>query len=510
MHYSTRSNHAKPLLQQAARHIQACEYAQAMVAIEEHLKSSAYDAQAWAQRALVLILTGQEALALDAANIAIKIDRKNSDAWSMQGSALMQLGRFDEALLGYEQVAQQTPGSAVAHYNKGNALRRMGRLDDAIASIEKSLVINPNYTNALSVMGSLQQAKGNLNEALQLFDNALKIEPKAADAHYNRALLHLATENFEAGWQDYEWRLNWDVAIRQGQSRAVDRLAPDWDGQPTDLPILVVPEQGVGDQIFYGGMLCDLQKMVPGSTVCLIPRLIALFARSFPHLNFVTPDYLNSHRADYSDQFSAQIHLASLGKFFRKNPQDFRHVVGGYLTVDHPLKVQLRNKLSHPQKIVCGVSWRSKNHEFGNAKSLTLDALAPLLALPDVAFVDLQYGDTSNEIQDLHTDHGLAIAQVEGVDKFQDIDALAALISACDIVVTVSNTTAHLAAALGKPVVVMLPNSPSLFWYWHLTRADSPWYPSAVLLRQTVAGEWSDVVSTAETALREFTKAAKP
>ena len=509
MQANARSNDAKPLLPQAARHIQACEYVQAMEAVEAHLKSSPYDAQAWSQRALVLILMGKEALALDAANIAIKIDRNNPDAWAMQGSALMQLGRFEDALFGYEQVVQQTPSSPIAHYNKGNALRRLGRLDEAMTSIQKSLAIKPNYTNALSVMGSLQQAKGNLEEALQLFNSALKIDPKAADDHYNRALLHLAIENFEAGWQGYEWRLNWDVAIRQSQSRAIDRLAPDWRGQPVDLPLLVLPEQGVGDQIFYGGMLCDVQKMVPGSTVCLIPRLIALFARSFPHLNFVSPEHLNNHRSEYAHQFSAQIHLGSLGKFFRNNNDDFRQVVSGYLKADLDLKNSLRTKLNHPQKLVCGLSWRSKNHEFGRAKSLTLDALIPLLGLPDVEFVDLQYGDTSDEIATLEKDRGLAIAQVEGVDKFQDIDALAALIAACDIVVTVSNTTAHLAAALGKPVIIMLPNSPSLFWYWHLKRADSPWYPSAVLLRQTIPGEWHDVIATAATALREFIKATK-
>jgi ADP-heptose:LPS heptosyltransferase len=101
------------------------------------------------------------------------------------------------------------------------------------------------------------------------------------------------------------------------------------------------------------------------------------------------------------------------------------------------------------------------------------------------------------------------LQKLDDIDNFHDIDALAALVSACDIVVTVSNTTAHLAAALGKPVIVMLPASPSLFWYWHLDRSDSPWYPSAVLLRQNHPGDWGGVIATASAALAEFAGALR-
>ena len=135
---------------------------------------------------------------------------------------------------------------------------------------------------------------------------------------------------------------------------------------------------------------------------------------------------------------------------------------------------------------------------------MSLESLAPLLKSSGAEFIDLQYGDTSAERASLQSDHGLLVNKLDDVDSFHDIDTLAALISACDIIVTVSNTTAHLAAALGKPVIVMLPESPSLFWYWHIDRSDSPWYPSAVLLRQTQAGDWTEVIATASAALTEF------
>jgi ADP-heptose:LPS heptosyltransferase len=92
---------------------------------------------------------------------------------------------------------------------------------------------------------------------------------------------------------------------------------------------------------------------------------------------------------------------------------------------------------------------------------------------------------------------------VDAVDNFNDIDGVAALIDACDLVITVSNTTAHLAGALGKRVFVMLPYAQGRLWYWHEGRADSPWYPSARLLRQPAMGDWASVIESATRNLKE-------
>jgi hypothetical protein len=175
-----------------------------------------------------------------------------------------------------------------------------------------------------------------------------------------------------------------------------------------------------------------------------------------------------------------------------------------YLKAD-PIKTsRLRSRIAKPGRIVCGISWRSKNADIGADKSLSLETLAPVLTAAGVDFVDLQYGDTAEERYRLKQDHGVHVQHLDDVDNTNDLDSLAALISACDIVITISNVTAHIAAAIGKPTLVMLPNSPSLFWYWHRERSDSPWYPTAILIRQQFPNNWSEVRKSAEVALREF------
>lgn len=500
------------LLNSAQAHIASGKPEAALADLDRLLARAPREINAWVQKSLALILMARYPEALDAANRALKLSPNNPNAHSYRGSALLQLGQLEEALAVYDRVIAIAPHAAVAHYNRGNALRRLSRWDDSLASLEQALKIQPDYTDALTVSGLAWQALGDRARALEYFDAALRINPEAADAHYNRALLLLATGHLAKGWQDYVWRLRWDMTVRRGQSRAVGQLAPQWDGGDLHGRLLVVPEQGLGDQIFYAGMLSDLERQQPGATVCLEPRLVPLIARSFRQLHIVSPAEIDEAACIAEHRYAAQTHIASLGQFFRRDASDMARIKSGYLQADAGHAAALRHRLhempaAHHKPLICGLSWHSKNDEFGRDKSLSLSTLLPLLSLPGVRFVDLQYGDTSAERAQLLTQHQIALQKLDDIDSFQDIDALAALVSACDIVVTVSNTTAHLAAALGKPVIVMLPASPSLFWYWHLDRSDSPWYPSAVLLRQTQAGGWQDVVTTAAQALNEFASA---
>ena len=126
---------------------------------------------------------------------------------------------------------------------------------------------------------------------------------------------------------------------------------------------------------------------------------------------------------------------------------------------------------------------------------MALRDLMPILSLPNLSFVDLQYGDTSQERQDVKNNFGIEIERLEDIDNFNDIDGLASLIDACDFVVTVSNTTTHLAGALGKKTLLMVPYGHGKISYWHEGRADSLWYPSVRIFTQTVAGDWGSVIA---------------
>jgi hypothetical protein len=151
------------------------------------------------------------------------------------------------------------------------------------------------------------------------------------------------------------------------------------------------------------------------------------------------------------------------------------------LKVDDARLQGIRNDFKqHPQSIFCGISWRSNRPGLGVDKSFQLVDLVSALRTAGVAFVDLQYGDTAQELELVRERTGLRVLHYEGVDNYGDLEGHLALICACDLVVTVSNTTAHLAGAAGKSGIVLRRSSRSDFWYWHnLTgNQQSLWYPS--------------------------------
>jgi len=176
----------------------------------------------------------------------------------------------------------------------------------------------------------------------------------------------------------------------------------------------------------------------------------------------------------------------------------------GYLMADLEAKAAQASTLGRlaEGRLRVGLSWRSGNAQFGAQKSLSLEDCLPLLVQP-AFWVDLQYGDTTAERAALEAAHGIRLWRDEAIDPLKDLDAAAAQYAALDFVITASNTTAHLAGALGLPTWLLLPQPGfGLLWYWYRERKDSPFYPGLTCFRQKSAGEWSGPVSEAAEALQ--------
>ncbi len=182
--------------------------------------------------------------------------------------------------------------------------------------------------------------------------------------------------------------------------------------------------------------------------------------------------------------------MGSLGRLFRPSRESFERVKSPYLVADAARVQQLRQLVRRPGKRVCGISWASKREEIGLGKSIDLAQMLVPLAGAGLHFVNLQYGDTRKESEELKREHGIELQEVAEVDNFGDLDGLAALIEACDLVITTSNTTVHLAGALGKETLLLVPGGRSRLWYWGHDQVRSVWYPSVRIYGQERIGEW--------------------
>jgi tetratricopeptide (TPR) repeat protein len=407
------------------------------------------------------------------------------DALNNRANALNQLGRLPEALAGVEAALALVPEHSGVLVTRSVLLRKLRRSAEAIASCEHALALRPDDTDALTVRADLLTDLERFDDAVATLDRIIVLKPDDLAAKWNKSVICLGLGRFQEGWPLYEHR--WAGAkglVPRGYAQ------PRWNGGRVDGALMIWGEQGLGDEIIHASMLPDVIARTPSIVFEVEPRLTPLFARSFPSVTVIA-----CQPQLYAGKVDAQEPLASLGRILRRSFDEFPRRDRGYLVADAARARALRARLASDGRAVIGLSWVSKAPVGGASKSARLADFEALLRLPNCRFVDLQYGDTSEERAALARDLGVVVERLGDIDNTNDLDGLAALMTACDAVVSVSNTTAHLAGALGRPTFVMVPHGYARIWYWFHDRNQSPWYPRVEVRRQQSGQPWTDVVA---------------
>jgi hypothetical protein len=256
------------------------------------------------------------------------------------------------------------------------------------------------------------------------------------------------------------------------------------------MSLFVWAEQGIGDQILHASMLHELADFPQKKIVSVAPKLLPIFKRSFSKYEFI------SNETEISEaNYEEHIPIGSLGRIFRNSLECFQRAHHPYI-IDDAIRTQsIKSQPGFANKITCGISWGSINKKVGDDKSIPVQDLYPILKMSGIEFVNLQYGDVSNTLSQVKKDINREIYNVDDIDLFDDVDGALSIISACDIVVTSSNSTAHFAGALGKETLLLLPYSVGQFWYWHAINGKSIWYPSVTVFEQEQQGDWSAPVN---------------
>jgi tetratricopeptide (TPR) repeat protein len=451
-------------------------------------------AQAHFNRANALARLGRHGEAIAGYDQALAIDSRFADAHNNRANVVDAIGRPDDALLGLDRALAADPAHRGALISRARILNRHGRAAQALESCDRALASFPRDFDALSARGEALINLDRLEEAIGALDRAIAIDPGAVKARWNKSLLCLGLGHLAEGWALYEHR--WAAA--KGLVPRPYRQ-PRWNGQALDGTLLLWSEQGLGDEILHSSMLPDLAGRARKIVLEVSPRLVPLFARSFASVEVVA-----QRDALYSGPVDAQAALGGLGQIVRPGFEAFPRRSQGYLGADAGRAGQLRARLAADRRAVIGLSWISRAPASGEAKSAKLADFASLLRLPGCRFVDLQYGDTTAERLAVQRDLDVEVERIGEIDNMNDIDGLAALITACDLVVTVSNTTAHLAGALGQPTWVMVPHGFARMWYWHRDRLDSPWYPRLRVRRQARDEPWADLATAVAQEVAAF------
>jgi tetratricopeptide (TPR) repeat protein len=464
-----------------------------------------------------------EAVASYERALALKPDY--AEALGNLGTALQVQGKLDEAVACYERALALKPDYAKAHGNLGIVLQAQDKLDDAVASYERALALKPDYAEVWNNLGTARQAQDKLDDAAACYERALALKPDYPEAHHNlgcilyslgnvdealvrhrralalepdypqarfsASLAELVKGDFATGWHNYESR--WQTKEHDTPMRAYRQ--PLWKGEKlASGRLLIWGEQGVGDEIMFAGLIPDAIRTGNRCMLDCDARLRPLFARSFPGIDVVSGgDPGNNPELE----ITAHLPCGSLPGLFRSTNAAFAATTSPYLVADPVERDRFRTQYADGRRLI-GLAWYTRNRQTGAGRSIGLSLFTALFARPDIRWVSLQYGD-HQALEDQAAAAGAPIVIDRSVNQFSDIDRYAAQIAAMDIVITIDNSTAHLAGALGIPTWLLLPFARN--WRWLQETGESPWYPTLRLFRQPKLGDWQSVLQRVSSAL---------
>lgn len=402
--------------------------------------------------------------------------------------ALRDLGRQEEAVTLLQSALPLQPGQAALWTTLGVLMADAEDHGNAQIFLGEALRLDPGDGAAAGNLAEVQFAAGQVGEARATYARALKLRPRDAALRFNHALFALGTGDVAAGWRDYEARLDprYPGFVRR------DLKLRRWSGEPMPQGcLLVLAEQGVGDELHFLHCIADAAARVAGLWWEVDARLLDICRASFPAIHFVPwqastrPGFHRGH--DWTrdaPRFDAAIAAGSLQTLFRRHPAAMPPAP--LLNVPAPAAPR-----AGPLRV--GLSWTSiRRNRLRDRGYVALDDLGPLLTIPGIEWVNVQYGDVAADIAAAEARFGIRIHSEPGLDLKDDFTGTARLMQSLDLVVAPTNTARQLAASLGVPSLVFC----RLPYEFALGQAINPFFPWMEDVVRLPDRDWTRAVET--------------
>lgn len=408
------------------------------------------------------------------------------DAYNDLGIMLKVQNRPDEAIEVYQQALALDPDNAKLHNNLANIFKENGDFAPAESHYRHALRSDPSYVDAHRNLGMLYKEFHRYDDAESCYRNALAYDSLSIKTQANLSFLLLEQGRFEEGWKLYETR--YDPQINPAFF-APNLPFPQWSGEALKKrSILILPEQGYGDEIQFVRYLSELKKR-GASRISLLCK--ASLKRLFSSLDAIDRVITTLEEIEEHDYWSFLLSLPlHLGTTLETIPAHLPYLSVNNEWIDHCI--------ARDDTLNVGIVWRgSASHDNDRNRSLnSLAMLEPLWRVSGTSFYSLQ--------KELNPEDATFLEGQPIIDLspyMDDFAATAALISQLDLVICVDTAIAHLCGALGKECWVLLP-SMLCDWRWLEERKDSPWYPNVMRLFRQHNG-WDETITRVADALEK-------
>jgi Flp pilus assembly protein TadD len=323
---------------------------------------------------------------------------------------------------------------------------------------------------AKSCIGTIEYFRGNYDRAIEYLNPLVEDNPDAQQARSIKAFCHLAKHEWKEGWHYY-------AALKDTKRRETYSYGdePEWDGTPGKR-LIISAEQGIGDEIMYASIFNEVLRDCPYVVVECMPRLEGLFKRSFPEMKGVYGSRWDKHVVwEENHAPDAHVAMATLPYFYRNSTDEFRGEP--YLVPDPDVVEAVKGIFSNlgPNPKV-GIAWTGGSDKTrGHLRTRTLDELTPLLRVPGIDWISLEYYRKDEEIAQYREERKIPIHTYHWLtERGLDYDLTAGLISQLDLVISVPTTTVQAAGGLGIETWCIVPE----YTGWMFARDTYPWASS--------------------------------
>ena len=467
------------------------ELEQAMVWLNSALEIAPKSADLYNTLGDILVKRKRYHDAIDAFEKALKLQPNHSDARYNLGTSLMSLKEYKEAEIYLRQVLEKQPNhigtlqnlslalkeldreqesldmsekllerqeSEIACNNHGTILKEMNRKEEALKYFERAIELNPKYAAAYCNAGLMMMELGRKELAIAHYKYAIALDDQDPEFYHNLAFAYFSVNRYGEGWDLFRHR----KLVKNMYSYTGN---PEWEGQSLKgKKILVTAEQGLGDEIMFASTIPDLSKEEGVITIQCDPRLTSIYQRSFPGIKILGVERKD---IDINMEVDYENSIGDLPRFYRRTLDDFP-IRNGYFDTDSQKVSVWREKLNQlGDGLKIGLCWRSgetkkiRKHQLTSISSIS--QFYPLLNVPNVTIISLQYMDVTEELQIVKKETGKEIVLLEEIDMKNDQDELAALMEALDLTISVYTAVLQMAAAVKGANVWAVPffeNSP--------------------------------------------------
>ncbi len=409
---------------------------------------------------------------------AIKINSKYIDSYNNLGVCLLELEKLNEAYKVFKDAHDIDSDNVKTLMNLGNVLSLQDNILEAIKIYNKALALDANNQEILSNIAICYCREGKDKEAKIYYDKAIKINPNDYKLKYAYCTLQLKLNKFFTSWKLFDSRLLIEKnKIKLNNFEFVKNNLFDNLKVDPKKKLLILREQGIGEEILFSSIYQDIIDNYKDIKIEADKRLIPIFTRSFQNNNFVEDGFYSKNSK--ISEFDNVVYAGSMIRFFRKRKTDFTNK--NYLSARNDIIDEYKKRLSsYKEKLKVGISWKSIINIYGSLKSLSIKDFEPLFT-SDRLIINLQYGNVDNDKEYLSSQNKY-LKIFNDLDLFNDIESCMGLLKNLDLFITVSNSTAHFAGALGIPTILICPKKSSTYFYWNTSSGSSIWYKNIKVL----------------------------